>query len=414
MVNQDTSDLILTEPLGVKLVCCHCANEKVVYEDILFQGIHILVKLSCPSCNGRFFNTLPTGHDLLFPTGFDDHRKIINKNNVGDWLIVPLQKALFSGESIAIEINKELTEQKSEAIILNCIDNCFGHSFSKLWNASVLREKYPDKSIIVFVPKVMRWLVPDCVSEVWSFDSSFNDLEKQIINLDAEVKQNLLPRFEKVWISKAYTHLALSKVNLQAMVKTDRFNLSNFNSSPPSIMFVLREDRFWHRYPIEFFMFKVFVKLKLSKKIFVLRQNYLVTKAVLKIRKQIENATFTATGLGTTGRLHSLVKDERKVKPTSSDERYWCVLCSKTHIVIGVHGSNMLIPTSLAAGFVEILPRHKIRHLAEDTLMDYNSRYSHFLGRYIDHFASPALISQHVISMIQHFPYIYENTEQAI
>jgi hypothetical protein len=362
-----------------------------------------------------FYRTLPTGHDLLFPTSFDETgMKISGNQQAMGWLVQPLINSMVKSERVEANIEREVIEQKCEAIILNCLDNCFGHVFSKLWNASILRKKYPDKSIIVFLPKVMRWLVPDGISEIWSFDSSFLNLEKYITNLDSEVKQNLLPRFEKVWLSKAYTHLDLSKVDLRAMLRTDRFDLNVFSKSQPHITFVLREDRCWHRYAFEFFLFKAFVKLNISKKIFVLRQNQLISKTVKLVMRELGDAKFYAAGLGKTGKQHSIINDQRKIKLTTVEEKDWCQLYSQSHIVIGIHGSNMLIPTALSAGFVEILPRHKIRHLSEDTLMDYNSRYTHFLGRYVDHFASPELISQHIVSLIRDFPYIYKNTEQAV
>ena len=409
--------LIEIKPFAfVDLSCFHCGIIDTQGCSLLFQGIHTLAVLSCEICRKSSYHTLPVGHDLLFPISFDETgKKVKGDYQAMEWLVKPLINSMFKNARVEITIEREvIIEEKREAIILNCIDNCFGHTFSKLWNASVLTKKYPEKSVIVFLPKVMRWLVPEGVSEIWSFDSYFSNLEKYIVNLDSEVKQNLLPRFEKVWMSKAYTHLDLSKVDLQAMLKTDRFDLNTFSTSPPQITFILREDRCWHRYAFEFFLFKVFVKLKLSKKIFVLRQNYLVNKTIRLVKRELKEAKFSAVGLGKTGNLLSSINDQRKIKLTFLEEKDWCLLYSRSHIVVGIHGSNMLIPTALSAGFVEILPRHKIRHISEDTLMDYNSRYTHFLGRYVDHFASPRLISQHIVSMNRDFPYIRKNTEQPV
>jgi hypothetical protein len=72
----------------------------------------------------------------------------------------------------------------------------------------------------------------------------------------------------------------------------------------------------------------------------------------------------------------------------------------------------MLIPTALAAGFIEILPRYKVRHIAEDIAFNHSARYSHFLGRCVDQFASTRLVSTHAISLLKDFPYVYNNAEQ--
>ncbi|HEX5171279.1 MAG TPA: hypothetical protein VFW11_19015 [Cyclobacteriaceae bacterium] len=355
------------------------------------------------------------GHDLLFPMYFDEHGKMLMADDKAiRWLSQPLIKALFQGAKVKVKIKKEILHQKKEAIVLNCLDNCFGHVFFKLWNASVLKKKYTDKSIIVFVPSIMRWLVPDGIDEIWSFEHSFDEIEKHLVGLDDDIKQNLLPRFQKVWMSKAFTHLDLAKVDLKAMLRRDRFDLTKFKAVQPQITFVLREDRFWHRHPFEFFLFKVFVKLGWSKRIFVWRQNHLINRLSALIKSRIDNIRFAATGIGNRSGLLPIIEDKRKVRLTPQDEDDWCKLYARSHIVIGVHGSNMLIPSALSAGFIEILPRHKIRHIAEETLINYNSRYSLFLGRHVDHFASPRLIADHAVSLIRDFPYLFINTEQAI
>jgi hypothetical protein len=404
-------DLIRITPLEQTPDCPTCGGNGIE-PVILFQGIHTLVKSKCNNCNVHFFQTLPVGHDLLFPMTFIERDKKIVTKERAKWLSQPLVKALFEGACVRLKVSRDIHSQKSEAIILNCLDNCFGHVFAKLWNASILQEKYPDQSIIVFIPASMRWLIPAGISEIWAFDHSLSELDKFLTGLDEEVKQNLLPRFENVWMSKAYTHLDLARVDLKAMLRTDRFDLASFDITPTTITFVVREDRFWHSSAFEFFLFKVFVKLRLSKNIFVWRQNNLISRLADLIKKELGNARFHATGLGKSGRLSSLITDKRKINLTKEDELEWCDIYSKSHVVIGVHGSNMMIPTALAAGFIEVLPRHKLRHIAEDTLVNYSSRYTIFLGRHVDHFVRPRLLADHVVNIIRFFPYLYRNTEQ--
>jgi len=403
-------DIFLLSQVEWDVECLFCASVSVTLTEYVFQGIHILAKYNCSACAKSFFQTLPAGHDLDFPISFDESGKLIKTDtNATLWFVRPLLDSLFKEKKKNVTITKEVFRQTKDAIILNCLDNCFGHSFAKLWNFEILKSKHPDKSIIVFVPKRMRWLLPDSVDEVWSFDASFVTLKSLLVNLDEEVKKSLLPRFSNVFVSKSSTHLGPDKVELKAFLKTERFDLAKFSNTSPRITFVLREDRFWHQYSLEFFLFKVFVKLRLAKNIFVWRQNFLVNRAVRRIKKKLTTAEFYAAGLDSTGRLSPVITDLRLKTPNAENERQWCDLYSKSHIVIGVHGSNMLIPTALAGGFIEILPRNKIKHIAEDTFMNYGSRYTHFLGRHLDHFVSPALVSEHVTSMLKDFDYVYRN-----
>ena len=406
----ETTDIFILARPDFTVNCLFCGRASVIMTDSFFQGIHILGKYNCPTCAKSFFHTFPMGHDLEFPISFDETGTIFKTDDrAAGWLARPLLNSFFKRERITVTVEKEVFRSKSDVIILNCIDNCFGHSFAKLWNLQLLKSKYPTKSILVLVPKRMRWLVPEYVDEVWSLDAPFGELDRFLVNLDREVKEHLLPRFTNVYASKASTHLGPEKVDLNAFLKAERFDLDKFCDQPSRVTFVLREDRFWHRYPLEFFAFKIFVKLKLSKKIFVWRQNFLVSRVASKIKKKLPNVEFHAVGLNRTGSLSPLIEDLRIDKPTFETERQWCDLYSKSHIVIGVHGSNMLIPTALAGGFIEILPRDKIRHIAEDTFMNYGSRYTLFLGRHVDHFVSPSLLSEHATSMIKDFEYVHRN-----
>lgn len=408
-------DLIEIKPGGKTLgACIACNHTETLTGELFFQGVHTLMKFTCRKCRTVFYQTLPAGHDLLFPSAFAENGNLLRSDpSAAVWLTDPLLRSMFGNRVIEVDIEKVVHETHQDAIILNCLDNRFGHSFAKLWNAAILKDKYPERSIIVFIPAALRWLVPDNISEIWVFNAPLAKLKHRIANLDGEVKRSM-SRFSNIWLSKAYTHLSIDKVGLQKLLGTTPFDLSQFSSTAPSITFVLREDRFWQSTSFEFFLFKVAVKFNLSKRLFVWRQNYLVNKTARAIRKQITAATFSAVGIGRHGRLAAFISDHRKDKLSAHDEHSWCQVYAASHVITGVHGSGMLIPTALAAGFVEILPRYKIRHIGEDITLNHSSRYLLFLGRHVDQFARTGLVSRHIISMIRDFPYVYRNVEQDV
>ncbi|MCC5935783.1 MAG: hypothetical protein JJU34_00750 [Lunatimonas sp.] len=76
-----------------------------------------------------------------------------------------------------------------------------------------------------------------------------------------------------------------------------------------------------------------------------------------------------------------------------------------SHLVIGIHGSGMILPSSLAAAFINIVPRYKIVHIAEETaLVHVPHKLQQYLGRYVDEHASPELLASHAVSMWQGTP----------
>jgi hypothetical protein len=193
--------------------------------------------------------------------------------------------------------------------------------------------------------------------------------------------------------------------------------LEKFDALPPTITFICREDRVWLNNPLENFIFLAAVKFKLLpyfRKYFVFRQNQLYAKTARKIAKRIKNARFYAVGLGKTGNLGKYITDHRHEagEMTEAQEKQWCALYAQSYIVIGIHGSNMIIPSSLSAGFIELLPQHKIPHLTEDVAPSYPGRYRHFLGRFLDQFSSTRLLALHAISMLSDFRHFYANTDE--
>jgi hypothetical protein len=383
----------------------------------VFQGIHILADCRCHACQCEFFSTLPIGHDIYFPIQFSkDGAKTSFANRAKAWLADPLILSLLKHPKQTAAYSVEIKLKAEKVILVNCIDSCFGHVFTKLWNVQLLLQKHPQHGIIVLIPAQAAWLVPEGVAEIWRVESELKHLNKWMDGLDEFVKQQLT-RFNQVLLADTFVHLDHSQLDFSALVKTSRFQLSEYADTPVCITFALRQDRYWHNSWLLDFLFKASVKVRVQKHIkslFLWRQNYLVNKATRLIKKQLNDAKFCATGIGRWSKLSADITDLRVDKVDDATEKTWNSIYSKSHIIIGVHGSNMLIPTSLAAGFINLTPRYKIENLTEDTTLPYTNRYLAFLGRYLDEFSSPKLVARHAVSMIKDFPFLYSNTEQKI
>lgn len=410
------ADLLEIKPtIRLCVSCLFCQSDKVDIKELIFQGMHVLADCQCQLCEQQFYHTLPVGHDRLFPLSFDEAgNSMVLSTRPAEWLVKPLMNSFFTHPKEAALIEKKVFIRKEHAIILNCLDTCFGHVFTKLWSVPALLNAFPDKSLIVLLPRKMEWLVPEGVGEIWTVDLPLNKLALQLSALDSFVKQEMT-RYGKVYLSPAYPHIDTEKLPMEALLKQQRFDLKQFGALPPQISFILRDDRFWHGSGFEYFLYKVCIKLGILRYFrwyFVWRQNRFVNKIAGKIKHELKDVALLAMGIGKKGGLASCINDIRTQQPSCAVEEEWCSLYAKSHVVIGVHGSNMLIPTALSAGFIEILPRHKIPHITEDLVLQHGSRYSVFLGRHVDHYASATLVSMHAVSMIRDFPFLYENTEQ--
>lgn len=400
--------------IAPSFTCLHCGATNTVVDDTQFLGMHTLAVCSCLECRKSFHHTYPLGHAGNFPIAFDkDSKKASFSEKSAVWFAEPLIASCLGGKSIDAIIKKKQFFETKKVIIINCLDDCYGHVLLKLLNAQRHLEKHPTLGLIVIIPKSFEWLLPKGVAEVWSVGVSMNRLNYLINGFDDFVKKEL-ERFDEVYFSKAYTHLDHTKIDLSAFTKTERFDMSQFGELKPTITFALREDKFWLNNRLDDFLFKTcvkFKKIRYLKSYFIWKQNRLVNRVAKLIKNEIGEVDFIAAGLGKSGSISEIVSDRRQQKITEKQEKEWCDIYAKSHIVIGVHGSNMLIPTSLTAGFIEILPKHKIPHMTEDMLLSHSSRYAIFLGRHLDEFTNVELIKTHAVSMLRDFPFLYKNTE---
>jgi hypothetical protein len=128
----------------------------------------------------------------------------------------------------------------------------------------------------------------------------------------------------------------------------------------------------------------------------------MVRSTMRRLRKEVPWITFSVVGLGPAGSWPADVNDLRTQRMDVEVERAWCRAYAKSQVVVGVHGSNMLLPTALAAGCVEILPHDRLENIVQDISVRYADRMQLFLYRFVDEFASPAMVTRHVVSMFRH------------
>jgi len=378
--------------------------------------MHTLSEYHCLVCGLDFYQTLPIGHDQLFPMQLaTDGLQSFYHPRAKTWLAEPLIQSIRKPDSKSFPIVKKVNSAYKQVIIVNCLDTCFGHVFTKVWNSYTLLENKKDWGIIAIVPERCKWLLPEKLAEVWSISIELRDCAQTIGGLDDFVKYQL-QRFEKVTLSHTFTHLDHTKyIDFEKVLKRPRFDLKEFTSSVPQITFILREDRFWLNSIVLDLCFKASRKFKLEglfKPILIWRQKALIKQTARKILKSLPQAQLKSTGLGNSGKLFHLIDDQRTDHISETTEMEWNKIFSKSHIIIGVHGSHMLIPSGLAAGFINIVPRYKIGHLVEDTVLPYTNRLLQFMGRFLDEFSSSDLVARHAISMVRDFEYVNRNLEQ--
>lgn len=414
-----------TDSLPVTCPRCQTTHSaSLAVDQVRFCGAVTVVDTQCPACGTAFSQTLPNGQFNRFPVSISADGLHVSVAERGRWLVelVKRCKTDAPGKTLVCNVSRSSTgasavRRSASALLLFCLDPCYGHALMMLFNAQrhheqLQRRTVPDRPIIAVVPRALAWLVPDYVAETWVVEAPLSALTGNVPALDAFIKQQL-SRFSEVFFSTARIHFDHRTTRFSDFTRTKKFDLSQFDQDMPRLTLVLREDRLWLRHGWERWLHKALTKLGLERRTRPLwarwqAVRYRKLKSILFQKGILANTV--AVGITGGGQypidLGYAIHDQRQPAPLTPDqERTWCERYAQSHLVIGVHGSGMLLPTSLAAGFICLLPPDKLAHYAEDVLMAHdNPIHQTLLGRFLPTSASPEQVADVVVTMLTEFP----------
>ena len=356
----------------------------------------------------KHYNTLPIEHTAMFPVSFKvDGSDFKFEERSRIWLAEPLHDAIFNNKPVDGDFKIEKIKTVQNALILNCLDACYGHALDKLFNAQRHLKQHTDHGLIVIIHPSMKSLVPNGAAEVWEVGLAFQDFNSIIKGFDEFVKTQI-KRFEKVYLSKAEMYLDYSKIDISMFAKCHPFPEENLSKTPIEITFILREDRFWLTHSLNQLLYLAVVKFKLlkySKCYFSYLQNKKIKQLVQKLKSAKQEFHFNVVGLGKTGSLGKLIEDLRESKTDyMKHESQRDQIFSSSHLVIGVHGSHLLIPTALSGSFISLLPEYKIDGYSEDFMPRYDSLQKQALmGRFLTAKSGVSILFKHMNTMIKNY-----------
>ena len=246
------------------------------------------------------------------------------------------------------------------------------------------------------MPPFLEWLLPDGLAEAWIVDLPLRDGTQWNDWLTAEIAQKL-NNFKEVFLSPAFSHPHPDDFHIERFTRIAPFSLESFAelTDNPVITFIWREDRLWEDTGVG--------KLKRS---FGLAKNGIAgqTRKIVRfaeiLRGQFPKLDFAVVGLGLEGNFPEWITDLRKTKLSSADEREWCGRYAASHIVVGIHGSNMLLPSAHAGGVVELLPEDRQGNFLQDILLRGSDiRETLFRYRFVSLSTSPEVLA-HIVSIL--------------
>lgn len=324
----------------------------------LWQGMHVCIESNCVDCAAEIIEELPIGH--AFSGKYQVVRKTAEMFGEGTakiWDGDSLMQSLLNPNPQPVEVTKEVFQYHQRVILLNCIDFLYGHSLLKLLNAQRHLEQHGEYGLIAIVPKFLRWMVPQGVAEIWTVNISLKRGKDYYPAFNQFVLKEL-ERFTEVQVSEAYSH-------------PSQFDVAQFTTVPPhdikqrqfNVTFVWREDRLWC-HPL---LFRLLRKLNLLGLGLAL-QNWKIHRLMRQIKAKVPHANCVVTGLGKRTQFSQWIEDFRVDTFDEDAERKLCKIYADSRLVVGIHGSNMLLPSGHAGMTVDLMPDERWGNFAQDIL----------------------------------------------
>lgn len=386
-----------------KFTCPVCEQE-IEENKTVWQGIHVGVESECKNCQRTFYQDLKVGQSMYTPYSVDIHNfELFGPDGSKDWYGIPLQKSLKNPNNKNVEFKKEICVSHDKVIILNCMDYLYGHSLLKLLNAEGHLKDNPEYGLVVIVPKFLEWMLPKGIAEKWVFDIPLKEGQEFFINFNNTIQKEMR-RFSEVYVSKAFSHPKDFNITNFTGIEKHNFQKDDFR-----ITFIWREDRFWMN---SFLLQKAVNKLNVAilKNILLTWQKRKMIKVFSELRKRFPDARFTVAGFGNHKKFPKWIDNQIVYNFSTDTEKRLCQIYSESRVVLGVHGSNMLLPSAHAGMTIDLMPDDRWGNFAQDVLYQENDvRMGSYRYRYVPINQKPNHLHKIVVHMILDREHFIEN-----
>jgi hypothetical protein len=213
---------------------------------------------------------------------------------------------------------------------------------------------------------MLKWLIPrEDVAEIWTVNLEFKSFNNYYPDLSTKINSELV-RFKKVELSKGHVIPTNENININKFTGIKPYDFLN-EPAHPRITFIWREDtdRLWIR---NIYLSKGFKKIGFG--LLLIPFQYLRIIFIFKLLKNKLGMkyNYSVAGLGKFGRFPSFIKDGRAKYFTEEAEKMLCKVYAESALVIGVHGSGMLLPSAHAGMAISLMPSKRWANYAEDIL----------------------------------------------
>jgi hypothetical protein len=394
-----------------------------------------LADLRCPGCAREFYGDLAAGQALYTPMLLEKATGAVHDAHGIEWFAEWLRESYASRTDAPVPFDvRERLPITRRVVLLNCLDTLYGHSLLKLLNAQYYLDRRLDADLIVLVPSFLAWMVPEAVAQVWVVGLPLRRGTEWNDWLAREIRRRV-EAFECVSLGHALSHPRPDEYDIERFTRVEPFPLDEWDArlKRPAVTFIWRDDRPWHASNDNAYHTIGDAHQTLREKLrrFIARpsrptgeQHRSVSALAEALRLDWPALDFAVAGLSEPAVGEALrdevlrseathdealrdealpvwVTDLRRPAADEAVERLWCQRYAASHVVVGVHGSNMLLPSAHAGGVVELIGPERWGNFTQDILFrdTRDCRETLFRYRFVPDSTPPLALAQ-LISLL--------------
>jgi hypothetical protein len=387
----------------IKYTCAKCGSQNSPH-DWLIPGMRNLAIVKCESCGIQYYGDLPSGHGLTYPMYLFPESVEVHDERGVEWFAIWLRESYLNRTSSPLGFTVKEIRPVRKPILLNCLDTLYAHCLYKLLNAQYYIDQCPDYDLIVMIQPFLNWMIPEGAAQVWNVDlplrkgTEWNDwLASQI--------RNRISQYSECMLSVAVPCPHPGEVNIERFVKVQPFNINSWleTSASPVITYIWRDDRIWSNHGSMSFLERRSAGTRDQQQKNVIELAHL-------LRKEFPNVDFAVAGVGHCINLPEDILNLTFENLDDQAEKKLCERYAKSHIAIGVHGSNMSLPSALAGAVIVLIGEDRYGNVIQDLLINETDVRSALVRyRLMPLTSSPEEIYTLAASLIQKLPGLFMN-----
>jgi hypothetical protein len=402
--------------LAHERTCPRCGGQASA-TDWSVPGQWTMARYRCSGCGFDCWADLPFNLGVLSPCFIDTATGEVTRPCGPEWYASLTRAAWKQRGHKPVQLTRIVNRPVRRATLVNALGNCWGDALATLAKLNAL-DGANGLDVVVLTTANMAPHVPATAAETWLIDGSHADTAFWNDALADAVKKEVA-RFEACYVPAIFQLPSVTPAEVQALSGIAPFDRTRWDMElerRPTVTFAWRDDRCWSN---ELTLWRrliadaermrggrraVSLLRRLRPSLDVSAQHRRVVQLAQRLRAALPKLDFAVCGEGTYGSFPEFMQDLRAPRADAAANARWCERAARSHLLIGVLGSQMVLPSGHAGAVIDLVPAQYLRNVLTDLLVTADDvREAMFLYRTLP-LATPArAVADTAISMLVNY-----------